>query len=472
MKLRLPALFKRDAPPAPAPPPDKQMFYDNLFGSIAANGVLGLFNGGRDFIPTDGSGGTLQLKGQNAQWLGLSNKTMQYWAYCFCSPLAAVIDRLADADLNGFLEVIKTDGSEDNSKNESSKHAFSLLRKPNPMQTWEEFRGEQVILKKIFGYCPVFRVVVFDKVKYLFNLNPFYCEPERNSNFSIFTDARPISYWNFNICGKQYRVDSEDILVLKDGYLGKTDETGLPLSKVAGLDFSISNICAAMEADNVLLKKKGPLGFISHEPKPDNVVGYVGMTEDEKTEVQAALSKYGLSWQQFQFAISRVPIRWNPMSFNVRDLDTKGTIKTAIDMVCDRFSYPAELMSGKNATYENRSSSEKYLYQNVVIPYNNRDLNQYAPFLFVENAKIRSDFSDVPVLQESKVKAGESIRAQTEAYLIQFQNSLITLNRYRTLVGEDTVAGDDIYYSEYLKKYNVTSENSGTQKSSGDKPNT
>lgn len=468
MKLRLPAIFRRDTPPQPAPPPDKQLFYDGLFGSIASGQFA--FDTNSDFIPIDGSGGTLNLKDSSAQWLGLRNKTMQYWAYCFCSPLASVIDRLADSDLNGRLMIVKDDKSNEQSKSEKSKSVIKLLNNPNPLQTFEEYRGEQNILKRIFGYSLVFKVVIFDEIKYLFNLNPFFCEPVLNPKFDIYIDPNPIAYWRCSINGKTYNISSDRILLLRDGYLGKTDDTGLPLSKVAGLDYSISNICAAMEADNVLLRKKGPLGFISHEPKPDNVVGYQQMTKPEQQEVQKALTEYGLSWKQFQFVVSKVPLRWNPMSFNVRDLDTKGTIKTAIDMVCDRFSYPAELMSGKNATYENRSSSEKYLYQNVVIPANARDMRRYQEFLGLEGVILKCDFSDVPVLQESKVNAGVALKNQTDAYLIQFQNSVITLNRYRILMDEEPIEGDDIYYSEYLKKYNVTQKDSGTTKKSGDEP--
>ena len=140
---------------------------------------------------------------------------------------------------------------------------------------------------------------------------------------------------------------------------------GLPLSKVAGLDFFISNICASMEADNVLLKKKGPLGAWSFDPKPD-MAGTIPMTPDDKKEIQEDLKQYGLNWHQFQYVVSKIPLKWNAMSFNLRDLMTKETTRQGIDGICDRFGYPAELMSGKNATYENRSSAEKFLYQNNI----------------------------------------------------------------------------------------------------------
>src|ERR1035437_10996661 len=66
----------------------------------------------KDFIPVDAHGDVLDLRGTNtnAAWLGLENKMMQYWAYNYCSPLAAVIDRLAEADTNGKIEFVNDDG--------------------------------------------------------------------------------------------------------------------------------------------------------------------------------------------------------------------------------------------------------------------------------------------------------------------------------------------------------------------------
>src|SRR5204863_4679008 len=69
----------------------------NMFGSIAKN--LFPLNANGDFIPIDSEGGTMRLRnGHEPQWLGLESVQMQAFAYNYCSPLAAVIDRIAQAD--------------------------------------------------------------------------------------------------------------------------------------------------------------------------------------------------------------------------------------------------------------------------------------------------------------------------------------------------------------------------------------
>jgi hypothetical protein len=72
-----------------------------------------------------------------------------------------------------------------------------------------------------------------------------------------------------------------------------------------------------MEADNVLIKKKGPLGFISHDPKPDTVAGYSPMSPKEKEEIQTELQKYGLSWNQWQCS-PKLLLDGIPFPFNCR----------------------------------------------------------------------------------------------------------------------------------------------------------
>lgn len=440
---------------------------NNLFGSIANQSFPFPTNVG--FIPEDDKGNVIDIKGDGAIWRGLTTSRMQYWAYCFCSPLASVIDRLADADINGMLRIMK--GKKEDSNSAVARRVKKLLNQPNPLYSWYEYRSQQVTYKKIYGYTLVYAMnySLNDRStsQYLWNLNPLYCTPIKNDDFDLFKSPNRIKEWILTIGGETYTLPAEKVLILKDSSVERDfDQLGLPLSKVAGLDWAVSNVCAAMEADNVLLRKKGPLGFISQDSGKDPVAGYVALTPKEKIEIQNDLQKYGLTWSKFQYVVSRHGIRWNPMSFNVRDLDTKGTIKGGIDMICDRFSYPAELMSGKNATYENRTSAERYLYNTVTIPQNLRDMHTTTTWLNMEDDYIFCDFSDYPALQDNRVSQGESIKYATEGYQQQFYDGVISLNTYRRQLEEPPVDGEDnLYYGtqDYITKYgkNIAPKSAG-----------
>src|SRR4051812_24799389 len=164
-------------------------FWQNIFGTIGSKRRAPT---NMDFIPTDYNGdatvprNVMFIKGGEAVWLGLGTPEMQYWAYCYCSPLAAVIDREADCDINGKPLFMK-------GKKETSNPAATRMRKlidrPNPIQTWEEFRGQQLVFKKIYGFCPVYAMIPAGLdptfAQYLWNLNPYYAKPVRNEKFSI-----------------------------------------------------------------------------------------------------------------------------------------------------------------------------------------------------------------------------------------------------------------------------------------------
>lgn len=447
---------------------------NSIFGTLG-QGVFPILSR-MNFIPEDKAGNTISLTGQGdsgkAQWIGLDLPAMQFWAYVYCSPLAGVIDRLAEADTNGIIRFVDADDFtplKNANKNPKLVRIKKLLKRPNPWQTWEEFEGEQVVLCKIFGYCPVWAIggIGSDKsfCSALINLNRALITPIANSDFNIFEAIRDgskmskIKSWELNILGTSYSIPSEDTFLVVDGFVGlHTDELGLPMSKIKGMDFFISNILAAMEADNVLLKKKGPLGIFSWDPGKD-IAGSTPLEPKHKEELQNDLKRYGLTVGQLQYIISKMPVKWQAMSFNLRDLMTKETIRSGIDGICDRFGYPAELMSGKNATYENRSSSEKWLYQNNIIPFALRRMTKYNYFFGLEEAILSKNYSHLPVLQEDVVKAQEAELAQSEALQIEWESGMITYNEWRVAKGRDPVASMDIYYPEYIAKFPAMNKN-------------
>ena len=433
---------------------------NSLFGTIGAKAIPVPTNA--EFIPTDGDGGIMDLTGSGISpvWLGLDNHSMQFWAYNYCSPLAAVIDRLAEADSNGIIEFVDDYGARIKNfrKNPKLLRIMRLLKRPNPLQTWFEFNAQQTVIAKIFGYCPVLAVspVGMDKSfsSSLWNLDPMKVVPERNYQFDMYgTESNVIKKWRYSYLGTMYEFDPGDILLIKDGFINASTSE-LPMSKIAGLDFWVSNICAALEADNVLLKKKGPLGVFSHDPKPD-MAGWLPMKEVEKSEIQNDLSKYGLTIGQLQYVISKTPLKWNAMSFNLRDLMTKENVREGIDGICDRFGYPAELMSGKNATYENRRSSEKFLYQNNIVPYATRKMARYNDFFGLEESILSLDYNHLAVMQEDILQAGQAYKARTEGLDVAWKGNLITWNEWRIEQGMDSEAGMDIYYHQYAKQFGI-----------------
>jgi hypothetical protein len=441
-------------------------FFTNLFGTIAQNSGLSYGSGGTfgqpDFIPigTEGENGQeniLKISGRDAQWLGLENRLQQKYAYEYCFALAAVVDRLAEADTNGVIQILRKQGkgAEDFATSPFAQRMNRLFEQPNPSQSWEEFRAQQKVYMKIYGYCPVLPVLPIgftdpSEATMLLNLPPWFFDVKPLMDGSGFPK---VDHYICNFIGKQLIFQPNELMMLTDSFV--MDEFRnylLPKSKLVGLDMAVSNLCVAMEADNVLLRKKGPLGFISHDSAAtkDNVAGYLPMTEKEKREIQGDLAKYGLNWAQYQYVVSRQAIKWNSMSFDVKQLGTKETITQSVKAICWRYNYDYVLLENTDATYANGNTAGKALYQNNVIPGSIKDMHKYEKYFgFADNnCKLNSDFSHLPVLQEDAQEQGKAKQYANTGLQIEYLNDIITVNEWRTAQGYDTIPDGDVYYSQ------------------------
>lgn len=445
-------------------------FISNLFGTIAESAGAIPVPKNIDFIPVDRKGNTIQIKGDGASWFGLRSKEMQLNAYKSCSPLAAVIDRLAEADINGIPEILRAagKGKEDYATSEYAMRMNNLFSRPNPLQSWEQFRGQQVVYKKIFGFCPVWPILPAgysdpSEAYQIWNLPPWLFEPSEPKTWLRQRDiSSMITEWKLNILGEQVMIPADKIFILEDSFI-QSEESNyiLPESRLIGLDMAISNICYSMEADNVLLRKKGPLGAWTHDAGAvkDSVAGYLPMTPTEKEEIQKDLSRYGVSWNQYQYIVSRQAIKWQPVSFDVKQLGTSETLVKGTKEICHRFNYSYTLLEESESTFaSNGNRAHLALYQNNIIPNRMKDDNKYAMFFKMKenNCKLVSDYTKLPVMQLAELDAANAMNAKTNALLNQYKNNIITLNMMLTALGKETVPDGDQYYNstdEYKSQY-------------------
>lgn len=445
--------------------------FSNFFGSIAGGFGKPIRGGAKDFIPLNGNDAILTLTGKGATWLGLRSPQMQYWAYIYCAPLASVIDRLGEADSNGKLSIVKDDKFNQVSQSAYAKRMMKLLSRPNPMQTWKQFRAQQVVYKKINGWCPVWVMMPSGMsakddpsfAQSVWNLPPWLCTIQKGPK--VIGGTSVIDMWqtlHINIFGQDITLTPDNFFTVDDGMVADEWNNYLtPISKIAGLDWAVSNVMAAMEADNVLLRKKGPLGFISHDAAAtkDSVAGYIPMGTKEKQEIQENLNNYGMSWDQFQYVISRTAVKWNPISFSLKDLMTKETVKQGIETICDRFNYPFPLLANeKGTTFSNQSGAERGLYQNNVILNNDGDMEEYNFFFKMRENGIlfQTDFNHLPIMQEDANREGLALQGKTDAYITQYQNDVLTLNQLRMALGQEEMPDGNIYYSQTEMGKNAT----------------
>lgn len=436
-------------------------FFDNFFGTIAGTGIRA--PSGIDFIPNGFNGETINIKGAGAQWWGLTSRPMQLKAYMFCSPLSSVIDRLAECDINGKPEILRSTGKgkEDFATSEYAVKLNNLFAQPNPLQTWSQFRGQQVVYKKIFGFCPVWPILPAgftdpSDAYQIWNLPPWLFDVEATKQLLKQRDINGmVKQWILTILGQRVEIPADKIFFLEDSFLQDEDSYFLlPKSRMVGLDMPVSNICAALEADNVLLKKKGPLGAWTHDAAAtkDGVAGYLPLSPKQREEVQRDLGEYGLTLGQYQYIVTRQALKWQKTSFDVTELGTSVTLIAGTKEICHRYNYSYTLLEESESTFAaNGNRAHLSLYQNNVIPSRYKDDDKYSMFFKMKenNCKLVSDFNHLPVMQLARQDAANTLKIETAVYMDQYKNSLITFNQLLTRLQLETRGPEfDVYYNQ------------------------
>lgn len=98
------------------------------------------------------------------QWLNFGTAADYAQAWEQCPPIVSVICGKANADVNGKLHFVYTPDNEGNeesvnlSRVPAARALHRLFSRPNPLQTWKQFRAQQKIYTQLFGFCPVLMV--------------------------------------------------------------------------------------------------------------------------------------------------------------------------------------------------------------------------------------------------------------------------------------------------------------------------
>lgn len=381
-------------------------------------------------------------------------------AYEQCAPLCSIINRKAQADLNGKRYVMNTQGREANTA--EAKAIKRLMNKPNKIQNWRQFRVQQKIYEQLFGYSVVMVIIpagfkdVLDATS-MWNIPPFLLEIKETGKLFYQSDLKGIIEsvkLRYSMRKEPIPLDLDSLYFFKD-ITPAFDSMVLPTSRVRSLQMPINNIIASMNSRNTLIIRRGALGIISPKGKDGTGGITIPLKDEEKIALQNDWRKYGTQSDQYNVVISNAAINWTRISMDVGELKLHEEVDESSLMLCDGYNYPPHLMGLLDPTFNNQQAAEKGLYNNAIIPEAEADDDQWNELFHTEenNLKIVSDFKDLPVLQEEKEKQASARYKLNQALLIEFQNDLITRNRWLELLNEDTLPASegDLYYSQLVK---------------------
>lgn len=384
-------------------------------------------------------------------------------AYDKCSTLKAIVNRMALVIANVKLWILDDAG---NDVSDKYKDLATLLKRPNFIQTWPEFIQQLDVYRQLYGEAFIYASVPIGfnnaNANALWVLNPLFIDIESNGRLYDQIDIENIGLrYIFNCSGQRRELDPSNVLHIKDVNqnidFSPNDLRGS--SRLLGLETSLANIIQAEEAIYTMNRDRGAIGILSNDQK--DISGTIPLTDDEKESLRNQYqSLYGLSARQAKVIITNASLKWQSISFNVKDLMLLEGIEKNIQLIADALGYPYDLLStSKGVTYENKSEAKKLLYQDSIIPIANLYAEKLTGFFGLENAKIEFDFSDIECLKKSEKEAAETLYQLNQAMQTAYNNGVISRAEWRLAIGMD----EDVYKPEQLRQSGTLEESNTTK---------
>lgn len=395
------------------------------------------------------------LNGEAPYFLSLQTEQDFLEAYRVCPPLKAIVGRRSKAFNNGVTDVFNKN-TENPGRGREAANLRQMLIKPNVLQTGVQFFSQQSHYIDLFGYCPVLAIRIpgfADEWKAWWNIPPWLFDLTYTRKW-LYQYKLTGVYEKFYIFweGQRMELDLRDVHFIFDDGIGSDCDTNLtiPDSRLVGLDYVVSNIIASYKARNTLITKRGAIGILSNEAG-DARGTPMTIDQEIKDSLQKDFKQYGIVGQPFQIILTDAKLKWQQMGFPSKELMLHEEVQDNIYRLCDAYGWPPELTSRtKDTTYENKNQARIDLYHDVIIPESRSRMQQFSSFVCTEegNLEIKTDYSNVPVLQKEKKEKAEARKALDEAMEIERRNGLVTKNDWRVELGMDKIT-DDPSFEEY-----------------------
>jgi hypothetical protein len=422
--------------------------------NISASSYRG--GGGMYFFTDDGKAVHFNYENLNSSLKG----------YLACPPVTAIINRKAQAYINGKTYVINTQGK---AKGKEAEGAIAtqvkrLLTRPNPLQSWRQFEAQNYIYQQISGYCivlPVGKAIGFPnyEAKRLWNVPPFMVEVIEKPNVNLLTATNIRDFvdevrmtWG----GMTVALPLDEIFIFRD-FTPSSNSLVFPESRLRSLQQPVNNIIGSYESRNVLINRRGALGILSNNSKDG--IGSIPIDPMEKQAMEEDFTSYGLLKFQKSVIVTNAAVQWQQMGYPTKDLMLFEEIEDDIMRICDSYGYPYRLLSSNRTNSLGGNDSKTFgrdLYQNTIIPEAESNYEQWNEFFGLGGygLEICKDFKHVSALQEDQVNEATARWRRNQAIQIEFLNNLKTLNEWREANNEDAVEGDlgDLYYYQLLDK--------------------
>jgi len=212
---------------------------------------------------------------------------------------------------------------------------------------------------------------------------------------------------------------------------------------------SVENLMYIQQARGVLTRNRGALGMLSPSPNNKDVLGVVKIGNEDKKAIYEKYKKlYGLKAGQSTIIIPDVPMNWQAMTANIKDLMLDEGSLHEFYVLCDALSVPRSIFDDKTQ-FNNQSSIQTKFYNDTIIPYASEKAKTLTKKFNLKDSYLKFDYSHISCLQED-LKTKEDVESTKTTRLTElYKIKAINLGELKKELGYVTETKDfKTYYNE------------------------
>jgi HK97 family phage portal protein len=365
-----------------------------------------------------------------AKWFNPDYQGSAVEGYCKNIVAYYCIKRISEsvADIPYMLSV--------NGKEVEKHPILSLLKKPNPMQTYKTFMRVAVMHRLISGNTYIHANVASTKKIMEMTL----MRPDR-VRIDVTSSGMPRMYV-YTVGGNvyEYPIDpiewTSEVLQIKEPN-PLCDLYGL--SPISAASMSIAQHNESSEWNKKLLENSArPPGVLVMKDRTDSAPS---LSPEQLKKIRDDINdKFAGYKNAGKIPVLNFEMEWRSMGLSPTDMDWINGKNTTARDICLAFGVPPQLLGQpEGSTFNNVAEAKLAFYEETIIPLTQNMYSEMAQFITAhtgQEVEIEPDLDKVSALSLRRETARTSARADVEA-------GVITINEARAESGYDPVPGGD-----------------------------
>jgi hypothetical protein len=292
---------------------------------------------------------------------------------------------------------------------------LSLLKKPNPYQTQQDFLETLMFMQIAQGVCVVYmkRIIGFQKPKQLYvldyNLIEFSNKIKNGVTKQISSNIMN-EYVKYDRNGENLDIQLKDLLFLYDLPNCLSKNPFNVKSRLHGLKQTLINTNDSLLAKNIILKTNGK------ELITGKKEGFP-LDDDEKVNIESLWNNsFGLGFNRKRGVVTKSDLTWKSLHIALRDLGLDESVKVDGNLIYTALHIPKDILSleAKKTTYNNFKESMVSYIQNEM----QASLNSFVATLSTiveDNVTLKGSYEHMPIMQFVLIERYKGVEGQATA---------------------------------------------------------